>query len=450
MKTILTTFNKTDVAESSGSSLSSLGSIRSRKSDWDSSSFSLSAQACTIYDGCKQAWIIRHGERMDEVASQESRKWRLLIDDKRLFDPPLTSQGFIQARDRGKELLKELSQIKREQDYPKCIYCSPMERTLGTAYEIAVVTKLPIIVVPGLSACAAAVKRGGLIKKRVIKHGKIQKKEMKIQESLGEIIWVDTHKKIAAVGVIIQQNGYKLTKFNATKDCIEYIASHEDYTKIKGIITSSMSHEKLENGLDGFEMIDKIFTGVWSTEKAKYPVTACYGWPLLKEESDKYDIDVFVDNQGEPLKRVQNEIIEVIQSKFEDNESENGKDENKDNVEQKMKDDMDDYELFLNDYGWIGSCNFLTKKQIIEQFGKNGVKISFDYRFIERSFSKCVSRLIKETKDNTILVVTHREGIRKLEQRLKRTKIPYCAMAKFAAIDPKNTGNLNFVYFTDD
>ena len=59
---------------------------------------------------------------MDEVTSQESKKWRLLIDDKRLFDPPLTSQGFIQASDRGKELLKELSIIQRKQDYPKCIY----------------------------------------------------------------------------------------------------------------------------------------------------------------------------------------------------------------------------------------------------------------------------------------------------------------------------------------
>ena len=85
-----------------------------------------------------------------------------MIDDKRLFDPPLTSQGFIQALDRGKELLKELSLIKREQDFPKCIYCSPMERTLGTAYQIALVTKLPIIVVPGLSSCAAAVKRGAI------------------------------------------------------------------------------------------------------------------------------------------------------------------------------------------------------------------------------------------------------------------------------------------------
>ena len=317
---------------------------------------------------------------------------------------------------------------------------------------------------------AAAVKRGGLIKKRVIKQKqKLQqngnvKNNPKIQDFVGEIIWVDTNKKIEGVGDIINQNGYSLTKFNSTQDCIDYVTSHEDYTKIKGIITSSMSHEKLANEkrLDGFEMIHKLFGSVWTSGKEDYPVTACYGWPMLKEECDKYDIDIFVSNQGEPLKRVQNEIIEMIQSKFEDNENdqEEGKKieveegfpdiNHKNKEEQKVIEDMDDYELFLNDYGWIGRCNFLTKKQILQQFGINGVKIIFDYRYVERSFHQCVARLTKESKDNTILIVTHREGIRKLDQRLKRTKIPYCAMAKFAAIDPKNTGNLNFVYFTDD
>ena len=63
MKTLLSTFDKTDISESSGSSLSSLGLIRSRKSEWDSSTFALSTQSDKIYDGCKQAWIIRHGER---------------------------------------------------------------------------------------------------------------------------------------------------------------------------------------------------------------------------------------------------------------------------------------------------------------------------------------------------------------------------------------------------
>merc|ERR1712130_827321 len=130
-----------------------------RKSEWDSSTFSLSSQP-DIDENCKQVWIIRHGERMDEVASEEARKWRFKVQDKRCFDPPLTIEGFKQAKDRGKALKYELSQIQRDKDYPECIYVSPLERTLGTAFQIALVTKLPIVVVPGLSACAAAVKRG--------------------------------------------------------------------------------------------------------------------------------------------------------------------------------------------------------------------------------------------------------------------------------------------------
>merc|ERR1712154_88897 len=88
---------------------------------------------------------------------------------------------------------------------------------------------------------------------------------------------------------------------------------------------------------------------------------------------------------------------------------------------------------FLNDYGWIGTCNFLTKKEILKQFGKNGVAISFDYRFIE-TFKHCVERLVVESKRNTILCVSHREGIRKLDKRLNGTRIPYCAMAKYGCI----------------
>eukprot|EP01084_Bolivina_argentea_P107789 192690_1 len=110
-------------------------------------------------------------------------------------------------------------------NYPKCIYVSPTERTLGTAMQIAMSTKLPIIVVPGLSSCAAAVKRGGLIK-------------------------INMNKK-----------------------------------------------KKLNT---------------------------------LNEEKQNDDVD---------------------------------------DVDDKEK----DYELFLNDYGWIGRCNFLSKKEILNKFGQNGV-----------------------------------------------------------------------------
>eukprot|EP01084_Bolivina_argentea_P178882 309168_1 len=275
MKTFLSQLDKLEISDTS---LSSLGPIYGRKSGWDSSSFSLSSQS-NINDNCKQLWLIRHGERMDEVATEESRKWRFETTDQRLFDPPLTTNGFKQANERGQILLKELSQIKRNQDLPICIYASPMERTLGTAFEIAKAIKLPIIVVPGLCACALAVRRGGLIKKQIKKLSKIL------------------------------------------------------------------------------------------------------------EQKDK-DIET------------KNDEIE------------------------------DDCELFLNDYGWIGKCNFLSKKEILQQFGKNGVEIGFDFRYLDK-FKECVDRLIIESKSNTILCVTHREGIRALDERLKkaRAKIPYCALA---------------------
>ena len=397
---------------------------------------------------------------MDEVATKESKRWRTQISDQRLFDPPLTTQGFIQAKDRGKLLQNELLQIQRQQDLPKCIYVSPLQRTLGTAYEIAKVTKLPIIVVPGLSACAAAVKRGGLIRKKVRKKNqqKNQKRKKK-DEYIGEIVWVDSSPAVAYTGDIIKQNGYKLTTFNETQDCIDYVVGllqNFNHKRIKGIITSSMrSGGRKEKGLlDGFEMIQRLFSTVWSRDKEnELPVTALVTSSVMKETADENDIDIFVDNKGDPFKRVQNEIIEQIQNKFEDDgndEEEKLENNNDGDKEEKKKDD--DYELFLNDYGWIGRCNFLTKKEIIKQFGSDGVDIKFDYRYIEK-FKQCVTRLVKESKDNTVLCVTHREGVRKLDPRLRRTRIPYCAMAKYAVIDSKNSQNnqksTEFAYFTD-
>lgn len=41
------------------------------------------------------------------------------------------------------------------------MFTSPLARALGTAHEIARILQLPVTVVPGLAACAAAVKRRG-------------------------------------------------------------------------------------------------------------------------------------------------------------------------------------------------------------------------------------------------------------------------------------------------
>eukprot|EP00483_Globobulimina_turgida_P010239 UN10258 len=118
----------------------------------------------------KELWLIRHGERMDDVGSNEAKKWRNKTPETRLFDPPLTKKGFKQATKRGKLLLNELSKYKTESKsnyYPKYIYASPTERTIGSAMSIALILKLPIVIIPGLSTCAAAAQRGGLIKKNI-------------------------------------------------------------------------------------------------------------------------------------------------------------------------------------------------------------------------------------------------------------------------------------------
>lgn len=261
------------------------------KSDPNENNFALKSQSQTT---SKQLWLIRHGERMDEVGTSEAKKWRQTCADKRKFDPPLTKKGFKQAKERGNILLKQLSKYKKDDNdnnnnYPKCIYSSPTERTLGTSMSIAMVLKLPIIVIPGLSSCAAAVKTGGLIKKNM-------------------------------------------------------------------------------------------------NEEAK--------------------------------------------------DNDDGKD--------------GDYELFLKHYGWVGECNFLTKKEIKKKFGKNGVEILFDYKYVDK-FKQCVTRLVKEESESNItLCVTHREGIRYLDEKLMYSRIPYCGLAKYEVVEISNDHPFGFAYFERD
>ena len=260
----------------------------------NSSNFSLKSQSeipSSISDNnnFKQVWSIRHGERMDEADSSEARNWRKTCPNKRKFDPPLTKPGYKQATERGKILLKELSKYKDDKDtYPKCIYVSPCDRTLGTAMSIAIVLKLPMIVIPGLSACAAAVKTGGLIKKNM-------------------------------------------------------------------------------------------------------------------------------------------------------NENEEKKNNDEDDA---------DWELFLKHYGWVGECDFMTKKEILKKFGKNGVEIRFDYEHVDK-FKPCIKRLVESTNTNIVLCVIHREGIRALDHRLLYSRIPYCGTAKYAIVDECDMYPFGFAYFDD-
>jgi broad specificity phosphatase PhoE len=81
-------------------------------------------------------WIARHGNRLDFVAPE----W--FNTAKRRYDPPLSEDGIIQA----KELAKRLKSEKIAH-----IFTSPFLRTIQTAYEVAEILDLPIKIEAGLS-----------------------------------------------------------------------------------------------------------------------------------------------------------------------------------------------------------------------------------------------------------------------------------------------------------
>ena len=80
-------------------------------------------------------WIARHGNRLDFV----NPEW--FNTAVRRYDPPLSDDGFIQARELGHRL--KLEQIKH-------IFASPFLRTIQTANEIAQILNLPIKLEAGL------------------------------------------------------------------------------------------------------------------------------------------------------------------------------------------------------------------------------------------------------------------------------------------------------------
>jgi broad specificity phosphatase PhoE len=81
-------------------------------------------------------WIARHGNRLDFVYPE----WFNTAE--RRYDPPLSEDGFIQAKQLGKRLEKE--NITH-------IFASPFLRTIQTANEIAEILNLPIKIETGLS-----------------------------------------------------------------------------------------------------------------------------------------------------------------------------------------------------------------------------------------------------------------------------------------------------------
>lgn len=104
-------------------------------------------------------YIVRHGERMDEVRGREAiMKFNEWMDKHpgRWFDPPLTKIGHTQAAAAAQKILED--PVSKSF---KVVYSSPLQRALETGYAIAKVLKIPIVVVPGIGECTAAVTRRG-------------------------------------------------------------------------------------------------------------------------------------------------------------------------------------------------------------------------------------------------------------------------------------------------
>ena len=127
-----------------------------------------------------ELYILRHGERIDETAAK--RTWRSETRRSRQFDPPLTCRGAEQARLAGRTLLELIAADAMEGALPQPyifagVYISPKMRCLATAQAAcgemerllllqeqggnAVVSPENLAVVPGLSECAAHVRRQG-------------------------------------------------------------------------------------------------------------------------------------------------------------------------------------------------------------------------------------------------------------------------------------------------
>jgi len=81
-------------------------------------------------------WIARHGNRLDFV----DLDW--FTSAERPYDPPLSEDGVVQAKELGKRLKSE--SIAH-------IFTSPFLRTVQTAHEVAEILDLPIKLEAGLS-----------------------------------------------------------------------------------------------------------------------------------------------------------------------------------------------------------------------------------------------------------------------------------------------------------
>ena len=116
--------------------------------------------------GRVNVFLIRHGERADEVETSELYTRRKELKERGIkridrYDPPLTQTGRQQAKVCGEKLRTYMEENNISFDV---VYSSPFIRTMETANEIALALDLPLKPVAALGGCAAAVKMIGLEK----------------------------------------------------------------------------------------------------------------------------------------------------------------------------------------------------------------------------------------------------------------------------------------------
>ena len=112
-----------------------------------------------------RVWIVRHGQRADEVSFAELAEREEEIEAAtglrpRDGDAPLTAEGTRQAAAAG-ALLRALAEEAGIR-FTGGVYTSPFRRTAQTAAPIAAALGLPLIPCLGLGSCAAYVKKRGL------------------------------------------------------------------------------------------------------------------------------------------------------------------------------------------------------------------------------------------------------------------------------------------------
>jgi len=104
-------------------------------------------------DDCSEVFLVRHGERVDEVRGEEHNAWLAsLKQGNEHFDPPLTLKGRAQAAASAHMLRAKLAEAAPID----VIFSSPLQRCVCTAAPFAEAFGVPIQIVYGLGECCAA------------------------------------------------------------------------------------------------------------------------------------------------------------------------------------------------------------------------------------------------------------------------------------------------------